>query len=337
MARPQAIALLDRAPVVHLATTSPAGAPILRTVHAVRVDDGLFFHGAPAGEKLEALGREAVVSVEEIVAEIPSYFADPERACPATTYYESVQVHAVLDEETDPARKAAALQALMERFQPEGGHVPITHDHPLYRRAVEGILIVRLSLEKLDGKSKLGQNKKPDELVEVLTRLWQRGRPSDPRAIERIRAANPGLPAPPFLAAPAGARLMCALDERHAAEAVALLEDAYWNGGAPAAELAASLEGSSAWVGAVDGDGRLIATARAIADRAKHAWIYDVMVAPAWRARALGQALMRLLLDHPSVRGARKVRLATRDAQSFYELFGFRPFRPDHHELILQR
>ena len=32
---------------------------------------------------------------------------------------------------------------------------------------------------------------------------------------------------------------------------------------------------------------------------------------------------MRLLLDHPRVRGAGKVLLGTRDAQAFYRGFGF--------------
>lgn len=47
------------------------------------------------------------------------------------------------------------------------------------------------------------------------------------------------------------------------------------------------------------------------------------MVAPAWRGRGLGKALIRLLLDHPAVRGARRVLLGTRDAQAFYRGFGF--------------
>src|SRR4051812_10447077 len=95
MKRAGALAFLGRAGVHHMATTNAAGAPILRVVHGVVDGDALYFHGAPAGEKMEALGREAVISVEEVVAEIPSWFADPERACPATTYYESVQLHGV--------------------------------------------------------------------------------------------------------------------------------------------------------------------------------------------------------------------------------------------------
>jgi nitroimidazol reductase NimA-like FMN-containing flavoprotein (pyridoxamine 5'-phosphate oxidase superfamily)/GNAT superfamily N-acetyltransferase len=337
MKRADAEALLARAPVHHLATTSGSGAPILRVVHGVVVDGGLAFHGAPAGEKLEALGREAVVSVEEVVAEIPSWFVDAERACPATTLYESVQLHGMLEEERDPARKARALQALMEKLQPEGRHVPITHDHPLYRKAVDGILIVRIALERLDGKAKLGQNKKPEELSSLCELLWKRGRRGDVRAIERILAANPSVPTPPFLAGPCGTRFTLTPDPEAAA---ALLDGAYWHNDASRAEITELQRGATACVGVRAPGGELIATARALSDGARHAWIYDVLVRADWRGRGVGPAMLRLLLDHPSVRGAKRIRLATRDAMPVYEKLGFRPFSPaasGHTEMQLER
>ncbi|MEZ4308591.1 MAG: pyridoxamine 5'-phosphate oxidase family protein [Polyangiaceae bacterium] len=107
---------------------------MLRTLNAVVDEGALCFHGAPVGEKMEALGRTAVVCAEEIVASIPSYFLDPERACPATTLYRSAQAHGILTEVTSPERKARVLAALMAKYQPEGKHVPITADHPSTRR-----------------------------------------------------------------------------------------------------------------------------------------------------------------------------------------------------------
>jgi ribosomal protein S18 acetylase RimI-like enzyme len=69
----------------------------------------------------------------------------------------------------------------------------------------------------------------------------------------------------------------------------------------------------------------LVATARANSDGARHAYVADVAVAPEYRGRGLGDAVVRLLLEHPAVRGAGLVRLATADAQPFYERFGFEP------------
>ncbi len=340
MSRPRALELLARAPFVHLATTNAAGDPVLRTVHGVIAGDHLCFHGAPAGEKMESLGRPAVVSAEEVVAEIPSWFTDAERACPATTLYESVQLHGVLEAVDDPIFKAQALQALMQRYQPEGRHVPITADHPLYAKAVEGILIVRVSLERLDGKSKLGQNRPPEVVAQVIDALWRRGRAEDVRAIERVRSANPAAPPPAFLAAPEGLTLALCPQERDARAAAHLLEGTYWNIGQSPDTLRPAPLGTAAWVVAHDSEGALAGTARALSDGAKCAWIFDVMVAPAWRRRGVAGCLLRLLLDHPLVRGATVVRLNTRDAEALYRPFGFQVTHVDptgRIEMLLRR
>jgi nitroimidazol reductase NimA-like FMN-containing flavoprotein (pyridoxamine 5'-phosphate oxidase superfamily)/GNAT superfamily N-acetyltransferase len=323
MDRESAKGLLARAPVVHVATTTADGAPLLRTVHGVVVGEYLAFHGAPAGEKTEAMGREAVIGAEEIVASIPSYFVDPERACPATTYYRSAQVHGALEEVTDAREKAEVLSALMRKFQPEGGFSPIAADVPLYAKSIRGLLIVRVSLERLDGKAKLGQNRTPKELARVVERLWERGAPGDARAIELVRAANPSLPPPGFLRGPAGVTMSCALGKEDVGEAIDLLRAEDWFPYAPEKLFGEAHLSSQAWVGARDGHGRLIATARATSDR-KVAWLYDVCVAGAWRGRGIGVAVVKLLLDHPAVRSVPRVFLSTHTAEGLYERFGFR-------------
>ena len=323
MDRDAAVALLERAPVVHLASTTPDGRPLIRTAHGVVGGDSLCFHGAPAGEKTETEGREAVVSAEEIVASIPSYFMDPERACPATTLYRSAQVHGRIERVVDMHEKARVLAALMTKYQPEGGHVPIAADHPLYRKAIEGILVLRVGLGDLDGKAKLAQNRTPEDRVRPMEKLRERGLSGDAEAIELIRAHNPGTSLPLFLRGPAGTALAAWLGAADAAAAGALVDGAHWNEGFSAAMLARAHEGSSAWVGARDAAGALVATARAISDHEKRAWIYDVMVAPAYRGKGVGEAVMRLVLEHPALRRVRRVYLGTRDAQPFYERLGF--------------
>jgi len=97
----------------------------------------------------------------------------------------------------------------------------------------------------------------------------------------------------------------------------------YWNAGTFTRErVAGALAGSPVFVGARV-DGRLVACARAISDGHKYAWVYDVVVAPEWRGGGLGEAVMRLCLDHPRVRGAARVLLQTRDAQPLYRKLGF--------------
>lgn len=323
--RAEALRFLADQPVVHLASSLDDGEPVFRSVHGVIVDDWLCFHSSPKGEKTGLLGRPAVLAAEETVAVVPSTFFDPERACPATTYYRSVQVHGTLVAIDEPARKARALQALMEKLQPQGGHVPIDEAHPYYRAPVRGLLIAGVPLDRVDGKAKLAQNRGPDERAALLTSLWRRGDPGDTRAIELIRGANPDTPVPPFLSGPAGATMHGWLDDGAAPEAAALLDGQYWNDLFSPDELARAQRGSEAWVGARDADGSLIATARSLSDGAKNAWIYDVCVRADWRGRGLGKAVVALLLDHPRLRGARRVALGTRDAQGLYASLGFVP------------
>lgn len=324
MDRASALELLAGANIVHLASSTAGGEPVLRVVHAVVIDGWLMFHGAPAGEKMDIIGRRAVVSAEEIVAPIPSYFVDPERACPATTLYRSVQVHGIVERIDDSHLKATMLAALMAKYQPEGGHVPISAEHPLYRKAIEGILVLGVRCEVVDGKAKLGQNRTPAEITRIVELLWARGHAGDARAVDLVLRANPHVPKPSFLRGPQDVRLLCSMGERDADEAVELLSRTYWQEGTTPEKIRRSLLGSTAWVGARDASGTLVATARAMSDGAKCAWLYDVIVRDERHRIGLGTAVVRLLLEHPAVRGVDRVLLNTLDAQGFYERFGFR-------------
>ena len=319
-------ALLARARLVHLATVSATGAPILRTVNAVVVDGLLAFHGAPAGEKMEGVGGPVVVQAEEEIVTIPSTFVDPERACPATTYYLSAQAHGVLEQIHDAATKARVLQALMEKYQPEGGHVPITHDHPHYAKQVRGILIAGVALRDVDCKHKLGQNRTPEERTRIVEQLWQRGADGDVRAASLMAHHFADLPRPRFLPPPRedGVTLDFHLEGDALDEAAALIAEAYWLEGTAPAMVRRSLGPPSVAVGARDRDGKLVGFARALSD-GRVAWIYDVFVAPEWRGRGVGHAVTKLLLDHPAVRNVKSVRLKTRDAMGLYARFGFAP------------
>ncbi|PRQ06079.1 GNAT family N-acetyltransferase [Enhygromyxa salina] len=337
--REQALALLAAADTAHFALTGDDGQPMLRCVHVVVDDDALCFHASPVGNKSQGVGRSAVAAVERVLAIVPSYAFDPERACPATTWYQSVQVRGVLERIEDPPRKARVLQRLMERLQPEGGHVPIEAEHPLYRRVVAGLDVLALPLTELDGRAKLGQNRSDEQICRALTWLWTRAiGPADTLGIDaRIEAildARPELPIPEFLRGPTAieadssnlARLCCRPRDTEVDTAVALVEHEYWNvTTSPETSRLAHLR-SPVWVGARDHAGQLIATARASTDGAKHAWVYDVAVDPRWRGRGVGRALLRLLLDHPLIREVHSVHLQTRDAAGFYAQLGFVPY-----------
>jgi hypothetical protein len=163
---------------------------------------------------------------------------------------------------------------------------------------VRGTLVFRLPVEALSLKRKLMQHRPAELRVALLERLWERGAPGDPAAIERLRAADPALPAPAFLRAPDGATLHAALGPDALPAALALLGVAAAEGEA----VARAHRLSPAWVGARVG-GVLVGTARAVSD-GREAAIRDVAVAPGWRGE---EALLTLLRGHPAVRSARRV------------------------------
>jgi ribosomal protein S18 acetylase RimI-like enzyme/predicted FMN-binding regulatory protein PaiB len=333
--------LFERAESFQLAGLDADGAPMIRALHGVVVDDHLAFHSSLRGQKVQALGQRVTAAVHETVALIPNWFFDAERACAASTYFLSAQASGVLEPVDDPAKKARVLEAMMQKLQ-DGGYRPVAQGDARYQKAIDGVLIARLPLEQIVVRKKLGQNLSPAARRGVLEKLWRQAKPSAPAAIELILSMVEDTPTPAFLKvdddsdARAAWRLCCHLPAERAEQAARLVVDEYWNVGVSLEVIAEAHRQSSAWVGALTQDDELIATARAITDGSKHALIMDVGVSPAFRGRGVGQRLMRLLIDHPAVRSCRRVRLRTKDAQSFYQKLGFGDYESPFVSTIMQ-
>ncbi len=77
-------------------------------------------------------------------------------------------------------------------------------------------------------------------------------------------------------------------------------------------------------------DGRQIAFARAVTDRAVFAYLADVFVIPGRRGQGVGKRLVDAVLAHPDLAGVHVFLLRTRDAHGLYAQCGFHPLpRPD--------
>lgn len=187
---------LDSATWGVLGLAAPAGPPVMVPLNFVRIDDTLFIHSAQEGEKMTRVraGAEASFLVVDALAVVPSYAFDPDRACKATQYYTSVLLHGRVEEVREPARKAAALQALMVKLQPEGGHRPIEAGDPLYRAGVDAVAILAFHIDRASAKRELGGRLTPDQRQAVAATLVQRGAPKDLETAQRL--AGPGSPGP---------------------------------------------------------------------------------------------------------------------------------------------
>jgi predicted FMN-binding regulatory protein PaiB len=121
---------------------------------------------------------------------VPSYFRDPRLACPATQYYKCVMIRGRARVVTDADEKARALQTMMEKLQPEGGHEPISADSPLYRKSLKTTAVVAIEVERMTGKFKFGQNLPKSKRDGVAERLEARGCPVDRATAAAIRKYN---------------------------------------------------------------------------------------------------------------------------------------------------
>ena len=316
--------LLAAAPAVHLASTTHDGAPLVRVLNAALAPGRVLFHGAVFGEKSACLGRAAVVSAFREIAFVPSYFRDERKACPATTLYRSALAYGVLRDVEDHAAKAAALEALMQKHQPEGGYTPLTPGERLYEKDYRSTRVFELVVERIEGKASLCQDRPPAVRDAVVNGLWDRGDPGDADAIREILEESPH-PWPERFLGPDGVELLTAPRGEELQEHARLLAGHYWREGVPVEDIERSLRGSSVWVGARDREGRLVGAARAITDAVWVASIHDVVVHPEVQGRGIGRALIALLLDHARLRRCANVHLGTADKERFYGRFGFVP------------
>lgn len=100
------------------------------------------------------------------------------------------------------------------------------------------------------------------------------------------------------------------------------LNRTYWAAGMPRATLEKAIAGSLCY-GVYDGE-RQIAFARVISDFATFAYLSDVFVIEAYRGRGVSKRLVTEIQGHPGLQGLRRFCLATLDAHSLYEQFGFK-------------
>jgi len=101
------------------------------------------------------------------------------------------------------------------------------------------------------------------------------------------------------------------------------LTQSYWFPGVPRSVIERSIDNSMCF-GLLLGDEQ-IGFARVITDKAVFAYVADVYVLPEHRGKGLSLRLMEQIIQHPDLQGLRRMMLATKDAHSLYEKFGFKP------------
>lgn len=176
-----------------LGTVDEEGHPRVTPLNFVYHDGLFYFHGSYAGEKMKHIrGRENVsFTVADEYALIPSYFSDPELACPATSYFKSVTASGRAEAVTDLHEKATVLAHFMHKLQPEGGYLPIDPTNERYRVNLKGVSVTRIVPSSITAKFKFGQNLSDTERTEITEHLEARGNGRDAETVELMHKYCP--------------------------------------------------------------------------------------------------------------------------------------------------
>jgi uncharacterized protein len=173
--------LARRCEVGYLGLVTSDGTPRVVPLNFAAVDQNLYFHGALAGEKFELMQAAPRVSFMMALPHsiIPSYWLAKGYACPATHYFKSVDARGTCAPCDDIVEKARGMQALMEKYQPEGQFTPITADNPLYAKPLRTVGVFRIAVESWTGKVKFGVNEPEAVRRKMIAGLRERGEPRD--------------------------------------------------------------------------------------------------------------------------------------------------------------
>ncbi len=108
-----------------------------------------------------------------------------------------------------------------------------------------------------------------------------------------------------------------------------LSEESYWARNIPRSTVERAIANSLNF-GLYAPDGPQAGFCRVVTDKATFAWLCDVFVLPGHRGRGLSKWLVQQMLAHPDLQGLRRHLLATFDAHTLYQRFGYEPLdRPE--------
>lgn len=112
-----------------------------------------------------------------------------------------------------------------------------------------------------------------------------------------------------------------------------LSQDSYWAQNVPLDVVKRSIENSLCF--GVYQNEKQVGFTRVITDQATFAYLADVFILPEHRGKGLSKQLIETISNWPSLQGLRRWVLATRDAHTLYEQFGFTAL--DKPEIFMQR
>lgn len=163
---------LNQEHVGRISTIDENGYPQIIPMNFVFLNDAVYMHSHPRGEKIQNFQRNNKVGfeVDRELEFLPSYFEDPKNASLADTLYISIVVKGIASLVTDRDEKTLALNGLMKKYQPEGRYDPISSD----MRVLDGVAVIKIIPKLLQGKYKIGQHLSQIDRIDLAKKILKR-------------------------------------------------------------------------------------------------------------------------------------------------------------------
>jgi len=144
----------------------------------------IYMHSHPIGEKLENMKRNSKVGfeVDSHICFLPSYYFHPTDASQADTLYVSVVIKGNASIVENTTEKAMALNALMQKYQKEGGYESLSSQ----MGSVREVAVLKVVPEQIRGKYKIGQHWAPQYRLKMARNILQRESLADAKKILKI-------------------------------------------------------------------------------------------------------------------------------------------------------
>jgi nitroimidazol reductase NimA-like FMN-containing flavoprotein (pyridoxamine 5'-phosphate oxidase superfamily) len=144
----------------------------------------VYMHSHPFGEKIENIKRNSKVGfeVDSYVCFLPSYYFHPTDASQADTLYTSVVIKGNASIVQNKDEKANALNALMKKYQKEGGYESLSSN----MGSVREVTVLKVVPDQIRGKYKIGQHWIPRYRLKMARNIIQREGENDSRRILKI-------------------------------------------------------------------------------------------------------------------------------------------------------
>ena len=158
--------------VGRISTIDENGYPQIIPMNFVFLNDVIYMHSHPRGEKIQNFKRNEKVGfeVDRELEFLPSYFEDPKNASLADTLYISIVIKGTASLVENKKEKTLALNGLMEKYQPEGGYEPIRED----MKVLDGVAVIKIIPTVLHGKYKIGQHLSQPDRIDLAQKILKK-------------------------------------------------------------------------------------------------------------------------------------------------------------------